>query len=96
MNETVGGYRVGAGRKSQWRSPTKMMRLPAVYESEIVAIARRMDAGEAIDDAPQLGQTFTQTELDEAIAWVLVRVPPSNRAATAKLFKKLAARIGEP
>jgi len=91
----IGGKRTGAGRKPTWHSQTKMMRLPAVYESEIVAVARRMDAGEVIEESPPLGQTFTQSELDEAIAWVLVRTPPSNRAATAKLFKKLAARIRE-
>lgn len=43
-----GGSREGAGRKTTWRSgPTKAIKLPVALCPQIVAHARRLDAGEA-------------------------------------------------
>lgn len=97
MNETAGGYRVGAGRKSQWNSPTKMMRLPAAFEVELTAIAHRLDDGldAGLDEVDATEKLFTIDELTLAIAAVLVRVPPLNRAAAGKLLKKVATHIRE-
>jgi hypothetical protein len=45
MSEKPGGYRPGAGRKSQWNRPTKMIRVPVEFEAELLAIAHRLDDG---------------------------------------------------
>ena len=45
MGKTWGGKRPGAGRKSKWRSPTKMVRLPEKFEAQLVAYAKLLDSG---------------------------------------------------
>jgi hypothetical protein len=93
MSEKPGGYRVGAGRKSQWRSPTKMMRLPAQLESELVTIAHKLDTGEPLDS---MGFTFTLDELNSAMVAVLMSIPPRDRKDANRLYKKLLRRLREP
>jgi hypothetical protein len=82
MTETMGGYRVGAGRKSQWRSPTKMIRLPAQYEAQILEYARLLDSE---SESP----IDFDAELKRRIDQVLMTIKPSDRAAAKRLFKKL-------
>lgn len=46
-----GGKREGAGKKSEWKhstsaSETKLIRVPIVLADDILALARKLDAGE--------------------------------------------------
>jgi hypothetical protein len=84
MTERPGGYRIGAGRKSQWRSPTKMMRLPAQYEQQIIEYARLLDS-----ESESTELLDFETQLQERIDRVLLSIKPSERRAATKLFKKL-------
>jgi hypothetical protein len=86
----IGGKRVGAGRKSQWHSPTKMMRLPAKYEQQIADYAKALDSesnsGSSLNDF--------ESKLQQRISSVLLTLPPSQRREAAKLYKKLLNAIG--
>jgi hypothetical protein len=92
MTEKPGGYRIGAGRKSQWRSPTKMMRLPAQYEQQILEYARLLDSdlesNELLHNSESESNRFDE-ELQQRIDRVLLSIKPSERRAASKLFKKL-------
>ncbi|MBD2462277.1 hypothetical protein H6G89_14610 [Oscillatoria sp. FACHB-1407] len=83
----IGGKRPGAGRKSAWRSPTKMMRLPARFETQIVDFAKALDS-----DSESLTR-LTEQEIKDAIAAVVVSVRPGDRRAANLLFKKLLAKL---
>jgi hypothetical protein len=76
----IGGAREGAGRKSQWRSPTKMIRIPEKYEAQIIDYAKRLDSESEF--------TFEQ-ELQRRVDLILMRIQPSQRREAAKLYKKL-------
>jgi hypothetical protein len=44
-----GGYRENAGRKSSWQhGKTQTIRVPKVFASQLIQIARRLDNGEEI------------------------------------------------
>lgn len=84
----IGGKRVGAGRKSDWRSPTKMMRLPAAYQEQITEYAKLLDS-------EAQSETITLHDQVEAqVNQLLVTLKLSDRAAAKKLFKKLLIRLG--
>jgi hypothetical protein len=97
----IGGKREGAGRKSAWRSPTKMMRLPQPHEQQILDYARLLDsdsesnggAGAEANDSES--KSFTELEIAEAIAAVVMSVRPGDRRAANALFKKLLAKLEE-
>lgn len=82
----AGGKREGAGRKSSWNGPTKMIRLPAKYEAEIIEYAKRLDSD---SKSPEV-------DLQSHINAVLLTIPPRQRAEAAKLFKKLTDRLNQP
>lgn len=73
------------GRPSSWRSPTKMMRLPARYERQIVEFAHRLDS-----ESEEAGG-----ELRRAIDTVLLSLRPGDRREAKALFKKLLVRLEE-
>jgi hypothetical protein len=79
----IGGYREGAGRKSQWRSPTKMMRLPARYEAQIIAYAKLLDS------ESKSGASCFQAHVES----VLLSIPPNQRRSAKRLLNKLVAQI---
>lgn len=81
----TGGKREGAGRKSAWNNPTKMIRLPAKYETEIVEYAKRLDS-----DSESTG-----VDLQSHINAVLLTIPPRQRRDAAKLFKKLTDHLAQ-
>jgi hypothetical protein len=83
----IGGYRVGAGRRSRWSRPTKMIRLPAEFEPELVQLAHQLDEGQ---------QAFTRSDLDGAIESVLLSMPPLRRREANRLFKKLRCQLLKP
>jgi len=85
MSETPGGYRAGAGRKSQWNRPTKMIRVPIEFEAELLEIAHRLDDG-------YTSPVFMK-DVDAAIAAVVMEVAPPKRRAAIALFKKLRLRL---
>lgn len=89
MSETPGGYRPGAGRKSQWSRPTKMIRLPAEFEAELLAIAHRMDENQLSESESK----FSLEQIETAIAGVVMSIPPPDRRQAKKLFKKLMGRL---
>jgi hypothetical protein len=50
-----GGFREGAGKKSEWKhsanaSETKLIRVPIMLADEILALARKLDKGEITQD----------------------------------------------
>lgn len=71
------------GRSSNWRSATKMMRLPARHEAEIFVYAHRLDSGEPVPG----------DELQQAIDAVLLSLRPGDRKSARSLFKKLLRRL---
>jgi len=85
MAETPGGYRVGAGRKSQWNRPTKMIRVPIEFEGELLEIAHRLDDGHT-------NPVFME-HVDAAIASVVMSMQPRDRRGAIALFKKLRLRL---
>ncbi|HEY9631021.1 MAG TPA: hypothetical protein V6C84_27335 [Coleofasciculaceae cyanobacterium] len=87
MIKKTGGYRPGAGRKSQWNRPTKMIRVPAEFEAELLAIAHKLDDGHTIVDA------LTTDQMEAAIAATVMSIPPRDRRAAIALFKKLRLRL---
>ena len=45
-----GGYRENAGRKSSWQhTETQTIRVPEIFASQLIQIARRLDNGEVIE-----------------------------------------------
>lgn len=86
----IGGKREGAGRKSQWRSPTKMMRLPALFEREIVEFAKHLDSDA---ESRASNRLVSEQEIKGAIAAVVMSVRPGDRRAANALFKKLLAKL---
>lgn len=75
------------GRPAKWKhQPTKQVRIPTVFEAQILEFAMGLDADESTDD---VGTTFTEAEIKEAIASVLRRIPPDRRAAQARIFNQL-------
>ncbi|NJR63192.1 MAG: hypothetical protein HC769_33075 [Cyanobacteria bacterium CRU_2_1] len=84
----IGGKRPGAGRKSRWRSSTKMMRLPAIYEAELNRIAHCLDQGKRLEP-----DSFTLDEINLAIAGVLLSIPPRDRRKANRLFQKMLKRL---
>lgn len=88
----VGGYRPGAGRKSRWNGETKMIRLPAKYEAEIVEFAKLLDSTEP-GEVSIAASSVSRSRLDEEITAVLFSIPPSQRRSANQLFKKLLKRL---
>ncbi len=87
----IGGKRPGAGRKSSWRSPTKMMRLPARYESAIIDYAKHLDsASESNEFESKSNELATLRSHVDAI---LLSLRPGDRASAKRLFNKLLARL---
>lgn len=80
-----GGFRVGAGRKSTWQRPTKMMRLPAEFEDQLVEFARKLDTGEV--------ESISFNDFQLAVVAVLVSMPPLRRREASRLFKKLRRQL---
>lgn len=79
------------GRPAKWKhQPTKQVRIPTIFEAQILEFAMGLDADEANDD---VGTTFTEAELKEAIASVLRRIPPQRRAAQARIFNQLLSHL---
>jgi hypothetical protein len=91
----IGGKREGAGRKSQWRSPTKMMRLPGCYENEILEFAKSLDSESESGASTVAMQSYTEMEIAEAIASTLMSLRPGDRAAANRLFRKVLKRLQE-
>lgn len=51
-----GGFREGAGKKSEWKhstsaSETKVIRVPIALANEILALAHKLDKGELSEDS---------------------------------------------
>jgi hypothetical protein len=88
----IGGKREGAGRKSAWRSPTKMIRLPAQYENKITEYARLLDS-DSDSGAATDGKFYSEAELNEAITAVVLTLKPGDRRAANSLFKKFRLRL---
>ena len=88
MSETIGGYRVGAGRKSNWTRPTKMIRLPAEFESELVELAHKLD-----ESGTQ--PIYTLQQINDAIVATLLTVRPLDRKVAASYMKKLIKRLAQ-
>ena len=83
----IDGKREGAERKSQWRSPTKMIRLPEKYEAQIIAYAKLLDSE---SESVRIDfETRFHGELMRRLDTVLMRIRPSDRRAANQLFKKL-------
>jgi hypothetical protein len=87
MSEHIGGYRVGAGRKSSWTRPTKMMRLPAEFEAELTAIAHKLDQSEASQPV------YTLQEINDAIVAVLLKIRPLDRKLASPYYKRLIKKL---
>jgi len=79
------------GRPSKWQhQPTKQLRLPAAFEAQILEYTRLLDSGESDDN---FGAKFTETQIREAIAAVLQRVPPNKRAAQSRMFNQFLSHL---
>jgi hypothetical protein len=76
------------GRKSEWSRPTKMMRLPIDFEARIREFARRLDTGEEI-----VSETISKFDLQQAMNQLAMTVPPGDRRAALRLFKKLLSAL---
>ena len=61
-----GGKRDNAGRKSGWVNlETKLIRVPVAIESQLMAIAKKLDQGEIIDlETISLIESVTESKLD--------------------------------
>jgi|GEM_PF-2657896 hypothetical protein len=83
----IGGVRPGAGRKSQWQGKTKMMRLPAEHEQQLISYAHRLEAGES--------EMISRDDLTVAIASVLLTIPPHDRRKVKRLFDRVIQKIND-
>lgn len=80
------------GRKSPWHSPTKMIRLPAAYEAEIIAFAHKLDGSSAAEDIQDVEQSF-EAKFNNHVNRVLMSLRPGDRRFAKRIFKKLADRL---
>ncbi|WNZ22729.1 hypothetical protein HJG54_07570 [Leptolyngbya sp. NK1-12] len=81
----MGGFRVGAGRKSQWRRPTNHLRLPAEFEVELVEAARKLDGSGS--------RLVSLDDVELAMKRVLMAMPPPRRKAANRLFRTLLRQL---
>jgi hypothetical protein len=60
-----GGYRENAGRKSSWQhGETQTIRVPKVFASQLIQIARRLDNREAIESETESNRLDIDTVTD--------------------------------
>ena len=83
----TGGYREGAGRRSEFKTPTDRIRLPKAHHDRLREIAHRLENDEAV---------VFGTELGEAIQEVLRTIPPNKRSYVSRLFNRLTERMRKP
>ena len=95
-SKKMGGARPGAGRKSKWRSPTKMVRLPEQYEAQILEYAKLLDEG--VEHTLTVHSETDEEDPDpesksiEAIATeFLLTLTPKARKESKKLLDKFTA-----
>ncbi len=65
-----------------------MIRVPAEFEDQLLAIAHRLDDGYSDSES-----NLSLDELEKAIAAVVMSIRPGDRRAANLLFKKLLARL---
>lgn len=78
------------GRKSSWNSESKMMRLPAAYETQIFEFARELDQSSVIADSEI---RLTESDLQSHIDAVLMSLRISDRRPAKRLLHKLRDRL---
>lgn len=85
-----GGARDNAGRKSGWvNTETKLIRIPVAIESELMAIAKKLDQGEIIDlETKSIEiESVTESNLDsvtDSIKEIVDRYRKESDVATPK------------
>jgi hypothetical protein len=85
-----GGARDNAGRKSGWVNvETKLIRIPVMIESQLIAIAKKLDQGEIIDFETKSIEieSVTESKLDsvtDSIKEIVDRYKKESDAATPK------------
>ena len=85
-----GGARNNAGRKSGWVNlETKLIRIPVAIESQLMAIAKKLDRGESIDlETKSIEiESVTESNLDsvtDSIKEIVDRYRKESDAATIK------------
>lgn len=103
-----GGYRENAGRKSSWQhAETQTIRVPKVFASQLIQMARRLDNGEEIETDTKSKRQSIDTVTDSksssfdnvtdsilAMSDALIQaqaILKGKRSARASLAKLLAA-----
>jgi hypothetical protein len=94
---SISGKREGVGRKSHWRSPTKMMRLPVHYEQQILDYAHHLESEAesepTSDESESESESITLAELQVQIRSLLLSIPPKQRVLAARWLKRLLKQL---
>lgn len=77
------------GRKSLWNHPTKLIRLPATFEAEILEYAHRLDSAKPVDFATESIKDLLQPQINA----IVMGLKPGERRSALRLFKKLTDRL---
>lgn len=95
----MGGARPGAGRKSKWRSPSKMVRIPKKYEAEILEYAKLLDTDAEFtltvhDDQVEEDADPEERSIEAIATEFLMTVPQKSRAEAKKWINKFTTWMG--
>jgi hypothetical protein len=97
-----GGYRKGSGRKPSWNHPdTQLIRIPKLFASQLLQLARQLDQGEYIEEVSDSIDFVTESYdpetlnaiAEEIVANETIARNPQEREAVKKALLAFIKRL---